>query len=181
MCIRDRYYSEYPYQITYGYVIDPDNFDTLGTSKYININHNYSSNSINDDFVSFPSFPHGKWQLVYDKKLKIQGEYFMGKKVGLWYSNRLCCSDTIAIYNRIKPNSNIIAYHDSGRIMIEGSIIDNKKRGTWKVYNDQGKIIKTITFENDNLNGHSDYYENDTVRRRTYFNGKFINEELIRK
>ena len=173
-----KYYLQYPFKIKYNYTIDTDNFDTLGTNKYLEIVFN---NSINDDFVSFPAFPHGKWQLVYDKKLKTQGEYFMGKKVGLWYSNRLCCSDTIAIYNDIKPNSNIIAYHDCGRVMIEGSIIDNKKHGIWKVYDNQGKLIKTIAFENDNLNGHSYNYENDNVKRRTYVNGKVLNEVFIEK
>lgn len=174
-----KYYFQYPLKITYHYTIDADNFDTISTSKDFNIDHNNNSNSINDDFVSFPSFPHGKCKLGYDKKRKLEGEYYMGKKVGLWYSNRLCCSDTIAIYDNINISNNTIAYHESGRVMIEGSIVNNKKQGIWKVYDNQGKLIKTMAFENDNLNGHAYSYTNDTVKRRTYVNGKFLNEEFI--
>lgn len=176
-----KFYLQHPFQITYNYIINPDNLDTLGTSSYFDVNHLSTSNSVFDDFVSIPSFPHGKWQYVNSKELKTTGEYFKGMKVGLWYSKKLCCSDTIAIYDKPKINNNIIAFHENGKPMIEGSIIGNKKQGKWRVFSEEGVLIKSISFENDIISGIAEMYYPSEILRRKYIDGKFINEVSIKK
>jgi antitoxin component YwqK of YwqJK toxin-antitoxin module len=174
-----KYAIQYPFQNTYSYTIEPDRFDTIRTSMYRNIIYNDSS--INDDFLTFPSFPHGIRQSIHNNKLITFGEYFLGKKVGVWYSDKACCTDTIAIYERTKSKSNVVAYHIGGKPMIEGSIINHKKEGTWKVYDEYGQLKKSISFENDILNGNSNFYDSNSITKRTYLDGKFISEEVTPK
>ncbi len=176
-----KYSYQAPFNLKYIYTIDADNHDTLGTSLNVDLNQSDNSKSSYDNIVSLPSFYHGKWQFVHFKNVRATGEYFMGMKIGVWYSNERCCSDTIAIYEKPENNKNIIAYYGNGKTMIEGSIINKKKEGIWKVFSEKGDLTKTFSYKNDILDGNVDINMSSQIIRRTYIDGTLIHEETIKK
>ncbi|KAA2243729.1 hypothetical protein F0L74_14720 [Chitinophaga agrisoli] len=58
---------------------------------------------------------------------------------------------TISHYEQGKANGYIMMANDSGVILLEGAMKDGKRHGIFKNYDDTGKLLSTMTYENDSL------------------------------
>lgn len=65
-------------------------------------------------------------------------------------------------------------FYKSGKLMMEGSIKDNKREGEWKAYHENGNIWSEGVFVGGERNGYGkNYYENGKLREEgNYTNGK---------
>ncbi len=57
----------------------------------------------------------------------------------------------ISHYDKGQPNGYIMIANDSGIILLEGTVKNGKRHGIFKSYDDAGKLLSTMTYENDSL------------------------------
>ena len=92
-------------------------------------------------------------------------EYKDGKRIGElkeYYRN-----GTLSIKQRYKNDTltdTSFFYHENGNLKYIQILKDFKKEGTWKKFNEQGKVYEEINFKDDELNGPSTTYTYRTGR-----------------
>ena len=144
------------------------------------------------------SRPVGKWKYYFEnKKIEITGSYTRkGEKDGEWiwyYPNGNLLSienyaaglqegesfalsingDTLehGMYVEGEEEGRWIYVNDS--VLVEGTYVFGKKDGIWKTYHPNGKLKRSESYSNDELDGKSFFYwENSTKKGEyTYING----------
>ncbi len=104
----------------------------------------------------------------YRQQPRSKGNYLYGAKVGQWsFYNEYGAEDSIVIYPTPKTtNSNFVYYYPNGKIAVEGNLIDDIPEGEWKEYDETGKLINQLTYENGLFygvyirNGRESHYAN---------------------
>ncbi|HTF05891.1 MAG TPA: energy transducer TonB [Bacteroidia bacterium] len=71
-----------------------------------------------------------------------------------------------------KSKGKVKCKYDNGRKMAKGRVLNFQKQGTWKYWNDEGRLDHLATFRNDTLNGRYVEYHAD---RRILTSGQFSN------
>jgi uncharacterized protein len=96
----------------------------------------------------------GHWKYFYypKGKIKSEGDYKDGKKIGVWKY-----------------------YHENGNLMQIGSYVDDKPEGIWKWYYENGKALREETYKNGKEVGEAREFLDSTAKvitQGTYVDGK---------
>ena len=82
-------------------------------------------------------------------QLKAKGFLFNGKRMGLWtswYDNGLKWSETTFLNNN--QNGSTSSWYPSGILSYTGKFTNNKKSGFWVFYDESGKEVSKIDYDN---------------------------------
>ena len=120
--------------------------------------------------TEFPgiSLKHGLFTEYHNNgELKLEGNYFKGKKRGKWYGN-----------SRYRENYNdkglldgkYTYYNVDGTLEETGNYINGRKTGRWTFYGGRGWIYDEGYYKNNNLDGKwTSYFDNGKVESERYF------------
>lgn len=75
-----------------------------------------------------------------------------GLKQGTWIENDTLGRITILQYENGKKNGEIKIFHPNGRLAAKGKYKEEKKRGRWISYSEEGRVIRDINYKNDTIN-----------------------------
>lgn len=57
----------------------------------------------------------------------------------------------VSHYEKGVPNGYLMMANDNGVVLLEGNMKDGRREGTFKSYDDSGKLLSTMTYKNDSL------------------------------
>ena len=92
----------------------------------------HDNGRVNEQGLTLNGQRHGEWK-KYDQKgdLVLIAKYENGKIIG-----------------KRKPDKveEFVEYHSNGRVKSKGLVKNKKRDGTWKIFDNRGKLIKTVVY-----------------------------------
>lgn len=122
---------------------------------------------------------HGLWKKYYEgtKQLRYTGTFNHGIEVGVFQYYCQSCGDQVVVirdFDSIPGACAVAFYTDSGQLVAQGRMQDQKRIGPWITYHKGGKTIMTQEhYKDDLLDGvKNTYYPNGLLAERcSYHNG----------
>lgn len=124
--------------------------------------------------------------LTYGAKNKVveQGDYDMGKKVGIWktfYLNGAISAEMN--YNNDVKDGSYIMYFENGKVKDESTFVNGKLNGLSTLYDSQGKKVLKGIYKDGVRDKRWIYYDEKQQVEKVlvYENGKLTNPEVLDK
>ena len=78
------------------------------------------------------------------------------------------------LYNRLDPISEVILYHDNGKIYQKGFLKNNKLHGRWESFDKNGNLVVVGEFKNGKKRGKWFFWNENNLREVNFKNNKVL-------
>lgn len=130
------------------------------------------------NYIDINGLKQGYWEKKYPNgKIKYQAHFKNDVPVGEFkrYYNNGQLFARIIYDNEGKGTGDATYYWDDGKLLAKGKLVNIKqKQGEWKIYNVQGKLLRTINYDKGVKNGLQTTYfhEGGVAEKANFVNGK---------